>query len=79
LFASRSQRRTSRHPIFPHPLVEKVEATPLSCVESDGKTLFLVDLRTDESPLEPPEEKARKAAEAEVARLRSELAKLKKH
>jgi Uma2 family endonuclease len=55
-------------------------------VESDGKTLFLVDLRTDESPLEPPEEKARKAeekarkaAEAEVARLRSELAKLEKH
>lgn len=48
-------------------------------VESDGKTLFLVDLRTDESPLEPPEEKARKAAEAEVARLRSELAELKKH
>jgi Uma2 family endonuclease len=55
-------------------------------VESDGKTLSLVDVRTGESPLEPPEEKARareaearQAAEAEVARLRLELEQLKKH
>ena len=61
-------------------------------VESDEKTLWLVDTRTGESPLELPEERAcqaaeerasreaeaRKAAEAELARVRAELEKLKK-
>src|SRR6185295_18836193 len=67
-------------------------------VESDGKTLWLLDTTTGESPLDSPEERARRttderatretearkaaedraaATEAELARLRAELERLK--
>jgi hypothetical protein len=36
-------------------------------VKSDGKTLSLIDTRTGESPLVPPEERARRAAEEQAA------------
>jgi Uma2 family endonuclease len=54
-------------------------------VENDGTTLSLIDTRTGESPLELPEERARRAAEeraaqaeTELTRLRAELERLKK-
>lgn len=54
-------------------------------VEDDGKTLWLLDTATGESPLDTPEERARRAAEeraataeAEVARLHAELERLKR-
>jgi len=53
-------------------------------VESDGKTLWLLDTTIGESPLDLPEERARRtaearatAAEADMARLRAELERLK--
>ena len=45
--------------------------------EGDGKTLSILDARTGERLLDPAEARAR-AAEAEIARLRAELERLKK-